>query len=60
MNVISLKIECEECGGDAYVGQVSKSNEVNIDFLEDTPFACECGAETYLEIEKRTESANAK
>lgn len=53
MFVIVLKTECEKCGGDAYMSQTGTSNEVIIEFIEETAFLCDCGTETYLYIDKR-------
>ncbi len=59
MNLIQMKTECQDCGGDAHLYQSGHRAVIIIDFLEDTPFTCSCGAETYLYIEKRTVSDNA-
>ncbi|GGN64553.1 MULTISPECIES: hypothetical protein [Oceanobacillus] len=55
MYVITMETECENCGGSAYMQQAGVENKVIIDFLEETPFRCKCGSNTYLEIEKRIE-----
>lgn len=59
MNLIQLKTECQDCGGDACIYQSGNRAVIIIEFLEETPFTCSCGAETYLDIEKRTEGSNA-
>lgn len=54
MNSIIFKVSCDDCGGDACIVQLGKVNEVIIEFFEDVPFVCDsCGAESYLNIEKR-------
>ncbi len=55
MNMIHLKTQCENCGGDAYVRQSGYTNVVIMEFLEEIP--CECGAETFLMIDKRVENS---
>jgi len=55
MTPIFIKTECEDCGGDAYQSMLSSTNEVIVEFMEETPFTCEnCEKETYLSIDKRT------
>ena len=59
MTMIHLKTSCDDCGGDAYIRQSGYTNVVIVDFLEETPFTCSCGAETYLMIDKRIETKNS-
>lgn len=59
MFAINLKTECMNCGGVACLQQVGTSNEIIIEFLEDTPFICRCGTKTYLSLDKRIVEKNS-
>lgn len=53
MHTFNFVIDCEHCGGDAYQGMLSSTNEIIVEFLTDTPFECEdCKEETVITIEK--------
>ncbi|WP_165602814.1 hypothetical protein [Lederbergia galactosidilytica] len=56
MIVQTFKTHCEDCGEElvSRIGDMTGSNEIIVDFMDDMEFECNCGTTTVIHIEKYT------